>query len=145
MAWDTAPTSYVIDIAPAILPLRFSFLQKRSLLTVFLAHFSTVLVSNSFHFSDRICGIIIILLAVSGIDFSRCQPPCTRLISSDDQHGECVRCVGLAHARDAIFGISSCKYCENFTIKTLHVRFTFFWLRICRSPPPRHSGGLLPP
>ncbi|KAF4112517.1 hypothetical protein G5714_007312 [Onychostoma macrolepis] len=41
------------------------------------------------------------------MDFSRCQPPCSRLIASDDQHGKCVRCVGLAHARDAIFGISS--------------------------------------
>ncbi len=122
MARDTAPTSYVI----AILPLRFSSLRKRLLLAVFLAHFLDVgLVWDSFHFSDRICGIVI-LLAVSGMDFSRCQPPCSRLIASDDQHGKCVRCVGLAHARDAIFGISNCKYCENFTLKTLRARLVVF-------------------
>ncbi len=108
--------------AHAILPLRFSSLQKRSLLMVFLAHFlDDGLVWDSFHFSDRICGIVI-LLVVSGMDFSRCQPPCFRLIASDYQHGKCVRCVGLAHARDAIFGISNCKYCENFTLKTFFYR-----------------------
>ncbi len=41
-------------------------------------------------------------------------------------HGKCVRCVGLAHARDAIFGISNCKYCENFTLKSLHARLAVF-------------------
>ncbi len=60
------------------------------------------------------------------MDFSRCQPPCSRLIASDDQHGKCVRCVGLAHARDVIFDISNCKYCENFTSKTLCARLTVF-------------------
>ncbi len=55
------------------------------------------------------------------MDFSRCQPPCSRLIAS-----KCVRCVGLAHARDAIFGISNCKYCENFTLKALRVRLAVF-------------------
>ncbi len=34
--------------------------------------------------------------------------------------------MGLAHARDVIFGISNCKYCENFTLKTLHARLSFF-------------------
>ncbi len=71
---------------------------------------------DSFHFSDCFCGFVI-LLAVSGMDFSRCQLPCSRLIVSDEQHGKCVRCVGLAHARDAIFDISN---------KTLHARLAFF-------------------
>ncbi len=60
------------------------------------------------------------------MDFGRCQPPCSRLIASEDQYGKCVRCVGLAHARDAIFCISNCKYCNNFTLKTLHARLAFF-------------------
>ncbi len=60
------------------------------------------------------------------MDFSRCQPPCSHLIASDDQHGKCVKCVGLTHARDAIFGISNCKYCENFTLKTLRARLAVF-------------------
>ncbi len=123
MARDTAPTSYVIDIdlrSRHLTPQIF-LSKKRSLLAVFLAHFLVdVLVWDSFHFSDRICGIVI-LLAVSGMDFSRCQPPCSRLIAS-----KCVRCVGLAHARDAIFGISNCKYCENFTLSALRVRLAVF-------------------
>ncbi len=34
--------------------------------------------------------------------------------------------MGLVHARDVIFGISNCKYCENFKLKTLHARLTVF-------------------
>ncbi len=60
------------------------------------------------------------------MDFGRCQLPCSRLIASEDQHSKCVRCVGLAHARDAILGISNCKYCKNFTLKTLCARLAFF-------------------
>ncbi len=33
---------------------------------------------------------------------------------------------GLVHARDAIFCISNCKYCNNFTLKTLHARLAVF-------------------
>ncbi len=40
--------------------------------------------------------------------------------SSEDQHGKCV------HARDAIFVISNCKNCENFTLKTLRARLAVF-------------------
>ncbi len=60
------------------------------------------------------------------MDFSRCQPPCSHRIASVDQHGKCVKCVGLANAGDAIFGISNCKYCENFTLKTLRARLAVF-------------------
>ncbi len=60
------------------------------------------------------------------MDFGRCQLPCSRLIPSEDQHSKCIRCVGLAHARDAIFDISNCKYCKNFTLKTLCARLAFF-------------------
>ncbi len=76
------------------------------------------------------------------MDFDRCQPPCSCLISSEDQHGKCIRCVDLAHARDAIFGISNCKYFENFTLKpcTLDSRFLtenlpFFLAAQLRRPP----------
>ncbi len=124
MARDTRAMSYEIDIDP-----RSRHLTPQIFLSseeVFLAHFlDNVLVWDAFHFSDRIC-VIVILLAVSGMDFSRCQPPCSRLIASDDQRGKCVRCVGLAHAQDAIFGISNCKYCKNFTLKTLCTRLVVF-------------------
>ncbi len=79
------------------------------------------------------------------MDFGRCQPPCSRLIASEDQHGKCVRCVGLAHARDVIFGISNCMYCKNFTLKTLRTRIAYFIQRIWHFSPPRFSGGLPPP
>ncbi len=39
---------------------------------------------------------------------------------------KCVRCVDLAHARDAIFGISNCKYCKNFTLKTVRAKLEIF-------------------
>ncbi len=66
------------------------------------------------------------LLAVRGMEFSQCQLPCSRLITSGDQQSKCVRCVDLAHARDAIFGISNCKYCKNFTLKTVRAKLAFF-------------------
>ncbi len=76
------------------------------------------------------------------MDCGRCQPPCSRLIASEDQRGKCVRCVGLAHARNAILDISNCKYCENFTLKpcALYSRFLtenlpFFLTARFRRPP----------
>ncbi len=71
------------------------------------------------------------------MDFGRCQPPCSHLIASEDQHGKCVRCV-QAHARDVIFGISNCKYCKNFTLKTLRARHAFFYLESAVFP--RHAA-----
>ncbi len=78
------------------------------------------------------------------MDFGRCQLPCSRLIASEDQHGKCVRCVGLAHAQDAIFGVSNCMYCKNFTLKTLRIRLAYFLQRIWHFSPPCFSGGLPP-
>ncbi len=34
--------------------------------------------------------------------------------------------MGLPHARDTIFGISNCKYCKNFTLKTLRAKLAVF-------------------
>ncbi len=51
---------------------------------------------------------------------------CSRLIANEDQNGKCVRCVSLAHAQDAVFGISNCKYSKNLTLKTLHARLAVF-------------------
>ncbi len=61
------------------------------------------------------------------MDFGRCQLPCSHLIVSEGQHGKRIRCVGLAHAQDAIFAISNCMYCENFTLKTLRASLAFFF------------------
>ncbi len=46
-----------------------------------------------------------------------------------------VRCLGLAHARDAIFVISNCKYCGNFTLKILRARLAVFDRLFIRAAP----------
>ncbi len=76
------------------------------------------------------------------MDFGRCQLPCSRLIACEDQHAKCIRSVGLAHARDAVLGISNCKYCDHFTLKPcaldsqfLTENLPFFPAALLRSPP----------
>ncbi len=58
----------------------------------------------------------------SAMEYRRCQPPCARFIASDDQHSKCVKCLGFSHARDAVYGVSKCKFCENLRLKTLRSR-----------------------
>ncbi len=45
--------------------------------------------------------------------------PCASLIASDDPHSKCVKCMGFSHAREAVYGASKCKFCENLHLKTL--------------------------
>ncbi len=56
------------------------------------------------------------------MEYRRCQPPCSRFIASDDPHSKCVKCMGFSHRREAVYGISKCKFCENFRLKTLRTR-----------------------
>ncbi|KAF4101349.1 hypothetical protein G5714_017781 [Onychostoma macrolepis] len=56
------------------------------------------------------------------MEYRRCQPPCSRFIANDDPHSKCVKCMGFSHMREAVYGISKCKFCENFRLKTLHTR-----------------------
>ncbi len=35
---------------------------------------------------------------------------------------KCVKCLGFSHAREAVYGISKCKFCENLRLKTLRSR-----------------------
>ncbi len=58
----------------------------------------------------------------SAMEYRRCQPPCARFIASDDQHSKCVKCLGFSHARNAVYGVSKCKFCENLRLKTLCCR-----------------------
>ncbi len=46
----------------------------------------------------------------SAMEYRRCQPPCSRFIASDDPHSKCVKCMGFLHAREAVCGISKCKF-----------------------------------
>ncbi len=56
------------------------------------------------------------------MEYRRCQPPCARFNARDDPHSKCVKCLGFSHARDAVYGVSKCKLCENLRLITLRSR-----------------------
>ncbi len=56
------------------------------------------------------------------MEFRRCQPPCARFIAREDPHSKCIKCLGFSHARDAVYGTSKCKICDNFRLITLRSR-----------------------
>ncbi len=60
------------------------------------------------------------------MEYRRCQPPCARFIASDDPHSKCVKCLGFSHARESVYGISKCKFCENLRLRTLRSRLEVF-------------------
>ncbi len=70
------------------------------------------------------------------MEFRRCQPPCARFIAREDPHSKCIKCLGLSHARDAVYGTSKCKICDDFRLITLRSR-----LEDCErfSNPPKSS------
>ncbi len=60
------------------------------------------------------------------MEYRRCQPPCARFIANDDPHSKCVKCLGFSHAREAVYGISKCTFCENLHLRTLRTRLEVF-------------------
>ncbi len=56
------------------------------------------------------------------MEYRRCQPPCARFIAREDPHSKCIKCLGFSHARDAVYGTSKCKICEDFRLITLRSR-----------------------
>ncbi len=50
------------------------------------------------------------------------MPPCTRFIAREDPHSKCILCLGLSHAREAVYGTSNCKICDDFRLITLRSR-----------------------
>ncbi len=59
-------------------------------------------------------------------EYRRCQPPCACFITIDDPHSKCVKCMGFSHAREAVFGLLKCKFCENLCLKTLRSKLEVF-------------------
>ncbi len=53
------------------------------------------------------------------MEFRRCQPPCERFIAREDPHSKCIKCLGFSHAREAVYGTSKCKICDDFRLITL--------------------------
>ncbi len=58
----------------------------------------------------------------SAMEFRRCIPPCARFIAREDPHSKCILCLGFSHAREAVYGTSNCKICDDFRLITLHSR-----------------------
>ncbi len=56
------------------------------------------------------------------MEFHRCMPPCTRFIAREDPHSKCILCLGFSHAREAVYGTSNCKICDDFRLITLRSR-----------------------
>ncbi len=74
------------------------------------------------------------------MDYRRCQPPCARFIAREDPHSKCIKCLGFSHARDAVYGTSKCKICEDFRLLTLRLRLERRNLRffaVAPQAPPR--------
>ncbi len=70
------------------------------------------------HFGDCLSGTLF-SSRWSAMEYRRCQPLCARFIAREDPHSKCIKCLGFSHARDAVYGISKCKFCENFRLITL--------------------------
>ncbi len=56
------------------------------------------------------------------MEFRRCIPPCARFIAREDPHSKCILCLGFSHAREAVYGTSNCKICDDFRLITLRSR-----------------------
>ncbi len=56
------------------------------------------------------------------MEFCRWQPPCARFIAREDPHSKCIKCLGFSHAREAVYGTSKCKICDDFRLITLRSR-----------------------
>ncbi len=73
------------------------------------------------HFGDCLSGTLF-SSRWSAMKFRRCQPPCARFIAREDPHSKCIKCLGFSHARDAVYGTSKCKICDDFRLITLRSR-----------------------
>ncbi len=56
------------------------------------------------------------------MEFRRCQPPCAHFIAREDPHSKCIKCLGFSHSREAVYGTSKCKICDDFRLITLRSR-----------------------
>ncbi len=73
------------------------------------------------HFGDCLSGTLF-SSRWSAMEFRGCQPPCARFIAREDPHSKCIKCLGFSHARDAVYGTSKCKICDDFRLITLRSR-----------------------
>ncbi len=81
----------------------------------------TTLAIIHLHFGDCLSGTLF-SSRWSAMEFRRCMPPCTRFIAREDPHSKCILCLGFSHAREAVYGTSNCKICDDFCLITLRSR-----------------------
>ncbi len=81
----------------------------------------TTLAIIHLHFGDCPSGTLF-SSRWSAMEFRRCKPPCTRFIAREDPHSKCILCLGFSHAREAVYGTSNCKICDDFRLITLRSR-----------------------
>ncbi len=81
----------------------------------------TTLAIIHLHFGDCLSGTLF-SSRWSAMEFCRCMPPCTRFIAREDPHSKCILCLGFSHAREAVYGTSNCKICDDFRLITLRSR-----------------------
>ncbi len=67
------------------------------------------------------------------MEFRRCIPPCARFIAREDPHSKCILCLGFSHAREAVYGTSYCKICDDFHLINLRSRLEDYGAH--RTPP----------
>ncbi len=82
---------------------------------------TTTLAIIHLHFGDCLSGNLF-SSRWSAMEFRRCQPPCARFIAREDPHSKCIKCLGFSHAREAVYGTSKCKICDDFHLITLRSR-----------------------
>ncbi len=56
------------------------------------------------------------------MEFRRCRQSCARFIAREDPHSKCIKCLGFSNARDAVYGTSKCKICNDFCLISLRSR-----------------------
>ncbi len=125
---DTAPDALTSSayISERHLLLRFLCLHEAVILpfgvAIFLAQIPYFERELSICTSATAYSETLFSLRWSAMEYRRCQPSCTRFIARDDPHSKCIKCLGFSHAREAVYGISKCKFCENLRLITLRSR-----------------------
>ncbi len=82
---------------------------------------TTTLAIIHLHFGDCLSGTLF-SSRWSAMEFRRCIPPCACFIAREDPHSKCILCLGFSHAREAVYGTSKCKICDDFRLITLRSR-----------------------
>ncbi len=146
MAWRRPWRTHVVSLywRTRHLLLRFLCLHKVAILP-FCCDFSGPNITYRtrilcLHFGDCIQQELCSPLGEVSMEYRCCQPPCARFIASDDPHSKCVKCLGFSHAREAVYGISKCTFCENLRLRTLRSRLEVFEKESSIFPQSRPGG-----